>query len=525
MTKYSIPIYQPDLSGNEKRYVVECLDSTWISSKGRFIDEFERQFAGWLGAQHAVGVCNGTVALHLALVSLGLGPGDEVIVPTLTYIASVNAIAYTGAKPVFVDSLADTWQMDPADVRRKITARTKAVMAVHLYGHPCDMEALSAITREHKLFLIEDCAEAFGSRYQGRLMGGFGDIAAFSFYGNKTITTGEGGMVVTDQKTLYERAKHFKGQGLAAGREYWHDVIGYNYRMTNICAAIGLAQLERAGEILSRKHALAESYGKELAGLPVEIHRESGPINHSYWMISLLVKNTADRDALRAHLARAGIETRPLFHPVHTMPMYAAGQSARPVAEDLAARGINLPSWPGLSGAQVQQIAAAIGSYFKTPAGVCEALGARHAGALACFFERLQGQGVEAFFHPHPLTAAEAARRAAYQGRDFYGVLVVGEEIAGYGMLRGWDEGREIPSLGIVIDTAWQSRGCGRRMMDYLHQTARERGARRVRLKVHPENTRALAWYRKLGYVFADKEAGQWVGLLELTGAGGGKKA
>ena len=212
----TIPLYMPDLSGNEKRYVTECLDSTWISSKGQFIEQFETRFAEYFGGRHAVAVCNGTVALHLAMVTLGIGPGDEVIVPTLTYIASVNAIAYTGATPVFVDSLPDTWQMDPADVKRKITARTRAIMAVHLYGHPCRMDALAALAREHDLFLIEDCAEAIGTRFNGRHVGLFGDIATFSFYGNKTITTGEGGMVVTNDETLHERARRLKGQGLAA---------------------------------------------------------------------------------------------------------------------------------------------------------------------------------------------------------------------------------------------------------------------------------------------------------------------
>jgi perosamine synthetase len=364
MNKYTIPIYQPDLTGNEKRYVLECLDSTWISSKGRFIAEFENRFAGFTGAKHAIGVCNGTVALHLALVTLGIGPGDEVIVPTLTYIAAVNAIAYTGATPVFVDSLPDTWQMDPADVRRKITPRTKGIMAVHLYGHPCDMDALSALAREHDVFLIEDCAEAFGSRFKDRHVGTFGDIACFSFFGNKTITMGEGGMVVTGDQTLFERARHFKGQGLAAQREYWHDVIGYNYRLTNICAAIGLAQLERAETIIAKKRALAELYRQHFAGVPVQMLGEVGAVSSSFWMISILVPNAADRDPLRQRLAGQGIETRPVFYPVHTMPMYAARYQRHSVAENVAWRGINLPSWPGLSPAQVAQIGAAVRGYF-----------------------------------------------------------------------------------------------------------------------------------------------------------------
>ena len=363
MSKYSIPIYQPDLSGNEKKYVNECLDTSWISSRGRFVNEFEARFAERIGVQHAASVCNGTVALHLALLTLGIGPGDEVIVPTLTYIASVNAITYTGATPVFVDSLPSTWQIDPDDVRRHITTRTRAIMPVHLYGQSCDMDALTAIAAEHRLFLVEDCAEAVGTMYKGRAAGTFGDISTFSFFGNKTITTGEGGMVVSNDKTLIERARHLKGQGLAAHREYWHDVVGYNYRMTNIEAAIGLAQLERADEFIARKRALAARYAAGLKGLPVELHAEAPDTLHSYWMVSILVERPDQRDPLREHLARAGIETRPLFYPVHTMPMYARSYRKHRVAEDLAWRGINLPSWPGLSDAQVDTVTSAIAAY------------------------------------------------------------------------------------------------------------------------------------------------------------------
>ena len=223
-----IPVYQPFLNGNEKKYVNECLDTSWISSKGEFVSEFESQFAKYIGSNYAVSVCNGTVAIHLALLALGIGPGDEVIVPSLTYIASVNAITYTGAVPVFVDSLQDTWQMNPEDILKKITTKTRAIMVVHLYGHPCEMDEICSIAKKYDIYIIEDCAEAIGSKYKGQMVGSFGDIAAFSFFGNKTITTGEGGMVVTNDQTLHDRASHFKGQGLAKYREYWHDVIGYN---------------------------------------------------------------------------------------------------------------------------------------------------------------------------------------------------------------------------------------------------------------------------------------------------------
>lgn len=359
-----IPVYQPSLTGNEKKYVVDCLDSSWISSKGSYIKRFEDAFAERTMTRHATAVSNGTVALHLALVALGIGPGDEVIVPTFTYIASVNAIAYVGATPVFVDSLPDTWQIDPADVRKKITPRTRAIMAVHLYGHPCEMDALTQISSEQDLYLIEDCAEAFGSLYKGRSVGSFGHISTFSFFGNKTITTGEGGMVTTNDEKLHDRAVHFKAQGVSKERQYWHDVIGYNYRMTNICAAIGLAQLEQADTFIQRKREIAQTYKEQLTGLPIEVHVESKDTFHSYWMASILVKDPQQRDPLRQHLERKGIETRPLFYPVHTMPMYKS-QEHFPVAENLGPRGMNLPSWPGLSDAQVNEVCSGIASFFR----------------------------------------------------------------------------------------------------------------------------------------------------------------
>jgi len=365
MNNYNIPVYKPSLGEQEKNNVMECLDSTWISSKGKFINEFEQGFARYIGVDHATSVCNGTVALHLALVALGIGSGDEVIVPTLTYIASVNAITYTGATPVFVDSIKETWQLNPADVKRKITSKTKAVMAVHLYGHPCDMNALSAICKEHHLFLIEDCAEAIGSKYHGQHVGTFGDVSTFSFFGNKTITTGEGGMVVTNDQTLHDRIVHFKGQGLAKHREYWHDVIGYNYRMTNICAAIGVAQLSRINEIITRKREIAGMYQAGFEKTAVLFHAESEHVFHSYWMCSILVKNASERDELRELLKTKGVETRPLFYPAHTMPIYSTKYERHLVAEDLGWRGINLPSFPELTNEEITYIIDIIREFYQ----------------------------------------------------------------------------------------------------------------------------------------------------------------
>jgi perosamine synthetase len=360
------PVYRPRLGGRERDLVLECLDSTWISSKGRFIGEFERRFAGFVGTRHAIAVSNGTVALHLALAALGIGPGDEVIVPTLTYIASVSTIEHVGARPVFVDSEPEGWQLDPADVRRKVTPRTKAIVAVHLYGRPCDMASLRSIADEHGLRIVEDCAEAIGTRREGRHAGTFGDFGTFSFYGNKTITTGEGGMVVTGDDGLADLARRLRGQGLAKDREYWHDLIGFNFRMTNICAAIGCAQMDGIEPTIARKRAIAGRYRRGLAGLPLEVHREAPGTSHGCWMVSVLVPDAALRDPLRRHLRLDGIETRPLFPPVHLMPMYRAIAGRHPTAEDLAARGLNLPSYPDLTDRDVDRICRSIRAFLDS---------------------------------------------------------------------------------------------------------------------------------------------------------------
>jgi perosamine synthetase len=362
--KLKYPVYQPNLAGNEQKYVQECLDSTWISSKGKFIKQFQENFSNFTGIKYSVAVSNGTVALHVALLALGIGIDDEVIVPTFTYIASVNSITYTGAKPIFVDSDPITWQIDTNKVEKIISKKTKAIMAVHIYGHPCEMDGLKKIADKFNLFIIEDCAEAIGSYYKGNHVGMFGDISTFSFFGNKTITTGEGGMVCTKSGKLNELVVRLKGQGLAKNQEYFHDIIGYNYRMTNICASIGCAQLERVDHILSQKRKVTQYYINELNNLPVEFHQETGGIKHSYWMFTILVKSENERSDLRKHLAENGIETRPSFHPVHTMPMYETNEKFE-VAENLGERGINLPSYPDLSEEDIKYITDKIKSFYN----------------------------------------------------------------------------------------------------------------------------------------------------------------
>jgi len=360
---YKYPVYQPNLNGNEKKYVQECLDSTWISSKGKFISQFENNFSKFTGIKNSVAVSNGTVALHVALLALGIGKDDEVIVPTFTYIASVNAIHYTGAKPVFIDSTSDTWQIDTKKIEKKISSKTKAIMAVHIYGHPCEMEEILKIANKHKLFIIEDCAEAIGTFYNGKHAGSFGHISTFSFFGNKAITTGEGGMVCTNDDSLADLSIRIKGQGLAKNQEYFHDIIGYNYRMTNICAAIGCAQLERIDEILINKRRVAQNYLDCLKGLPIEFHKEIGNVKHSYWMFTILVASESERVSLRNFLKENGIETRPTFHPVHTMPMYNTAEKFE-IADDLGSRGINLPSYPDLSDSDINFITDRIKEFY-----------------------------------------------------------------------------------------------------------------------------------------------------------------
>ena len=358
------PVYIPLLDGNEKKYVDECLDTSWISSKGHFVSDFEKAFAAYIGKDYATGVFNGTVAIHLAMVALGLKEGDEVIVPTFTYVASANPILMVGAKPVFVDSLRDGWQMDPEDVKRKITSKTKAIVVVHLYGHPCDMDAIMSIAKEHNLFVIEDCAEAIGSEYKGKKVGSFGDISCFSFFGNKTITTGEGGMVMTNDADLYEKCCHYKAQGVSKTREYWHDVVGYNYRMTNLQAAIGLAQLEKIEDKVSKKEKLGQWYQKHLADTPLVFHTQQPNVRHTYWMCSVLAQTPEERVALRKYLADNGVETRPTFPAIHNMPMYDTKESF-PVGEDLSARGINLPSYPALQEQDIINITNLIKDFYK----------------------------------------------------------------------------------------------------------------------------------------------------------------
>jgi perosamine synthetase len=362
MNKF-IPVAAPALVGNEKEYVLDCLESTWISSSGKYIERFESAFAEFCGVRHALSCCNGTVALHLALLALGVGPGDEVIIPTLTYVASANAVAYCGARPVLVDSEPETWNINPELILKQITPRTKGIMAVHLYGHPADMDPMLAVARERGLFVLEDAAEAHGAEYKKRRAGSIGDIATFSFYGNKIITTGEGGMVVTNDDELARKVRQLKGQGQDPERRYWFPVMGYNYRMTNVEAAIGLAQMEKIDWHRARRRENAEWYRKYLGrNSQFTLSPEMAWARNAYWINCVVLDRDflLSRDEVMKRLAQTGIETRPFFYPMHTLPMYHESGDSFPIAEGLAARGINLPSSATLTEEDIASVCKAL---------------------------------------------------------------------------------------------------------------------------------------------------------------------
>ena len=285
-----IPIAEPSLGGRELQYITDAVESGWVSSAGPYVQAFEAAFAEAVEARFATSTSNGTSALHLALLALGIGPGDEVIVPALSFVASANVVAYTGARPVFVDVDPVTWTIDPGAVEARLTPRTKAIMPVHLYGHPADLEPIQRLAEASSLAVIEDAAEALSARYQGRPVGALGTIGAFSFYGNKIVTTGEGGMVVTNDPDLLNRVNLLKNHGMDPDRRYWHPVIGFNYRMTNLQAALGLAQLEQLDQFRARKRAIADRYRSRLDGLP-GLHRPCGAASAEsvYWLYTVLV--------------------------------------------------------------------------------------------------------------------------------------------------------------------------------------------------------------------------------------------
>lgn len=363
-----IPVCEPFIGQREFNNVRDCLATNWISSRGKYIPIFEKRFAEFCSARYAVSTTSGTAALHLALLSLGISRGDEVITPTFTMAATVFAVLYSGAKPVLVDSQPDTFNIDPVMVEEKITKKTKAILIVHLYGHPCEMDAVLNIARKHKLFLIEDAAEAHGAEYKGRKVGSFGDVSAFSFYANKIVTTGEGGMLVTNNKRLARRAAILKDMAFDPKKRFLHLDIGFNYRMTNIQAAIGLAQMGKINNFIERRRRNAMHYNRFLKDIPgITLPVEKTYAKSVYWMYGILVnrKFGIRKNRFRELLSSRGIETRDFFIPVHRQPFFKklkilSGQEKFSVADSISERGFYLPSGTGLKIKDIKYIAGQI---------------------------------------------------------------------------------------------------------------------------------------------------------------------
>ncbi|MGK5519435.1 DegT/DnrJ/EryC1/StrS family aminotransferase [Micromonospora sp. URMC 107] len=354
------PVARPSLSDLEERYLLDAYRSGWISSQGPYLSRFEELFAGRCAARTAVATGNGTVALHLVLAAAGLGPGDEVIVPALTYVATANAVTYCGAQPVFADVTPQSWCIDPEQVAALIGPRTRAVVAVDLYGHPADYAALRRLCQRHGLLLVADAAESFGAQLHGRPTGDLADATTFSFFGNKVVTSGEGGCVTTSDPALADRMRLLRNQGMDPDRRYYFPVVGYNYRLTNLAAALLCAQLERADEIIARRDAVVDAYERELAEHPLLTAQPVLPgVRRAPWMASFLV-GPSGMAGLRDDLARAldlrGVDTRPFFVPLPHLPPYAGSRGDHPVTLDLAQRGINLPTYADLTDVDVKTI-------------------------------------------------------------------------------------------------------------------------------------------------------------------------
>lgn len=369
-----IPVCEPMLAGNELKYVTDAVSTGWISSSGKYVTEFENKFADYCECKYGVAVCNGTIALHLALVSLGIGKGDEVILPTFTMIASAFAVCYTGATPVFVDADKETFNIDVKKIEETISPRTKAIMPVHIFGKMCDMDAICAIAKKYNLYIVEDAAEAHGAQYKGKMAGSFSDIAAFSFFANKNITTGEGGMVVTNDEEIYKRAKYFKNVcfPITGGRNYTHDNIGYNYRMSNVVAAIGLAQVERADDYREMRIKNHKLYREQLLQIP-GITMQSLPADNCIdvcWMNTIVLdpeKYHHTKDETIAYLKSKGIDTRLLFNGMHhqkSMMDYGCDCSGDyPVSDWLTKNGFYLPSASSLPKEDIDYVCQMLKSY------------------------------------------------------------------------------------------------------------------------------------------------------------------
>lgn len=376
-----IPVNEPLLTGREKALLQECVDSGWVSSDGPFVAEFERRFSSYLGAGHGVAVCNGTAALEVALWAAGIGAGDEVILPSFTIVSCLVAVLRVGAVPVLVDVDPDTWGMDVTAVARRITPRTRALMPVHMYGHPVDMDPLMDLAAQHGLVVVEDAAEVHGAEYKGRKCGTLGHVSAWSFYANKIINTGEGGMVVTSDPVIAERARSYRNLCFQPERRFFHEELGYNFRMTNLQAALGVAQVERIEEFVAIKRRLGALYRDALTGLPLKCQVERPWAKGVYWMycVELTGESGWSADALRSALAQRGIATRPFFLGLHEQPAaHARGLfvgETYPVSERIARQGLYLPSGLTLTDGQVHEVSGAVRDLLTGPAPAAQSAG------------------------------------------------------------------------------------------------------------------------------------------------------
>lgn len=357
--KTFIPVAEPYLGEREEQYILDCVKSGWVSSIGKYINLFEEKLADYCDAKYAITTSSGTTALHLALVAAGIGPGDEVIVPSMTFVATANAVLYTGAKPVFVDSENTSWNIDPEKIKEKINRRTKAIIVVHLYGHPAQMGPIIKIAKKYNLLLIEDAAEAHGAKYLNKKVGSIGDIGCFSFYGNKIITTGEGGAIVANSKDFIEKAKSLRDHGISKKRKYYNPYLGFNYRMTNLQAALGCAQLKKIDVIIDKKRQIAKLYAGYLkTAKGIILQPEAKWAKNVFWMYSILVSDRRkgkNRDSLIKSLKKKGIDSRPFFFPLHKLSRFKCVEKM-PVADFLGGAGINLPSSVNLTDNQIKFI-------------------------------------------------------------------------------------------------------------------------------------------------------------------------
>jgi perosamine synthetase len=363
-----IPVSEPLLDGNELSYVVDCVKTTWVSSKGKYVNLFQEQFQDYCQVPYALAVSNGTVAIHLALEALGIGEGDEVIVPNMTFAASINAVLYAGATPVLADINPETLNISIESIKECITPLTKAIMPVHLYGYPCDMDEIMEIAKKHNLLVVEDCAEALGSTYKGKPVGSFGDAATFSFFGNKTITTGEGGMTIFKDEKIAEMAAVLKDHGMSKSKRYWHEYVGFNYRMTNLQAALGVAQMERIDAFVEKKRAIAKIYDEAFRGISgLVLPKDSESHFNSYWLYTMIVNKDINLEEMMENLLQEGVETRPIFFPLNVMPPYLRFSENKtfPGTEAVASKGISLPSSTNLSLEECRFVAAKIKNYLS----------------------------------------------------------------------------------------------------------------------------------------------------------------